>query len=76
MQRIFITTSDIQILTGKSSQTALRILQRIRLQFNKPEKSNVTFREYCEFEGVSINEVYEALNLKIPINLTSQMLSK
>ena len=63
MHRIFITTSDLQILTGTGYRNSVNILRTIKDSLGKKHHQHVTFKEYCDYEKINQSEVFEALNL-------------
>jgi len=62
--RITIETKDIQKLTGKSKDTALRQLRVLRDALQKKDHQAVTIKEYCEYYGLDLAEVKQVLNVK------------
>lgn len=64
MRRIFITVTDLQIITGTSERNCQKIMRTIKDSLQKKPFQHVTIREYCHYENIDINEVLEALNLK------------
>ena len=61
--RIFITTKDICILTGKTYLSCWREFQILRDSLGKKKKQKITFEEYSNYEGISIEEIRKALNI-------------
>lgn len=52
MTRVCITTSDIQILTGKSERQSRNILRDIKLLLKKEKHQVVTFEELAKYLGI------------------------
>lgn len=63
MHRIFLTTSDLQILTGTSSRNCREKLKILKDTLSKQKHQHITISEYCNYEGISYKEVLKALNL-------------
>lgn len=61
MSRIFINPSDISILEGLSAQRASEIHRLIMDSYGKEKPQKLTFSEYCEYRGVSVEEVTEKI---------------
>jgi hypothetical protein len=57
MTGIFLTTKDLQIITGKSYPTAWRYLQLIKDSIGKTKSQKVTLREYCKYENIDPGEL-------------------
>ncbi len=52
MTRVCITTSDIQIITGKSERQSRNILRDIKLLLKKEKHQVVTFEELAKYLGI------------------------
>lgn len=61
MTRLFIYTKDVQVLTGKSERTALRIIAAIKNQFKKARHQHINVLEFSEYMGVRLEFVLEKL---------------
>lgn len=59
-ERICITTSDVEIITGNSYRTSLRLLHAIAAELNKDFKF-VTIDEFCDFTRLNSKQVKELL---------------
>jgi len=55
--RIIIYPTDVMLLTGLSYRTALKILIRVRRQFQKPSGALVTCKEFCLYMSLDEEEV-------------------
>lgn len=64
MRRLFITVSDLQIITGTSDRNCQKIMRTLKDSLNKKVYQHITIKEYCQYESIDINEVLEVLNLK------------
>ena len=60
--RMFIYATDVAQITGRSYKTALKILNEIRLFYDKPAKAFVTYKEFCAYMHLDEKEVLECLN--------------
>jgi hypothetical protein len=52
-QRLIIYTKDVENLTGKSRQSARRLLNQIRKKLGKSEEELITITEFCDYTGLS-----------------------
>lgn len=66
MQRLFITVSDLQKLTDTSERNCQRKMQLIKDALKKEKHQHVTFKEYCNYENIKLDEVYETLGMTKP----------
>ncbi len=57
LHRIIIYPKDIQNITGKKDQAARKLYHRIRQALNKPHNGIITIDEFCNFTGVSKEEI-------------------
>jgi len=64
MYKIFITTADIQILTGDSYSSAWRQYRACKDALDKKKHQKVTIKEYADYIGANSQEIIEALNPK------------
>lgn len=55
--RIVIFAKDIQSITGRSERSAERMLARVKEKLGKQKHQFVTCREFCEFAGLSVEQV-------------------
>lgn len=53
-ERIVISAKDVQILTGKKPKACYELLKKIRLQYNKEKHQYVTFQEFYEYHGITL----------------------
>ncbi|WP_158960341.1 hypothetical protein [Myroides fluvii] len=60
--RMIIYAVDVVEITGKSYKTALRLLIAVRIFYDKPPGTFVSYREFCAFMGLDEQEVLEMLN--------------
>jgi hypothetical protein len=58
---IFITAKEIQLMDGCHLRTAYTKHKFIRESLDMKGK-HLTVRQYCEFEGIDLDEVIESLN--------------
>ncbi len=59
MEGLFITTSDIQLIHNCCSKTAQKKMQLIREVLCKKPHQKVTIKEYCDFEGIGMEDFQE-----------------
>lgn len=56
-----IYPKDVQCITGKSEGACRKLLQRIRKRFNKRPRQLVSFKEFCDYTGLSENDLKDHL---------------
>ncbi len=56
MEGIFISIADIQLIHNCSYITAWRKMQVIRDSLSKERHQGITIKEFCDWEGISIDE--------------------
>lgn len=56
-KRICIYPKDIQLITGKSYRQSLRILNQMKIHFNKPENGFITIEEFSIYTGINIDSI-------------------
>lgn len=59
---LVIYPKDIQRITGKSESYARKIIRLIKKKVGKAKHQFVTFAEFCEFSGLSLDEVLQYLD--------------
>ena len=57
LERVIIYPQDIQRITGRSERYAQRMLRVIKKRLGKKKHQLVTFEEFCEFSGLSVDEL-------------------
>ncbi len=55
--KVIIYPKDIQVITGRSERYAQNTLARIKKALGKPKHQLVTYQEFCEFMGISLEEL-------------------
>ena len=60
--RIIIYPKDVQRITGKSDRYGRQLLNKIREQFAKEPHQFVSIEEFCQFTGLSFEQVTRFLN--------------
>jgi hypothetical protein len=61
MARLFVSTKDVQILTGKGKTAAHRLIMAIKKSFDKQKYLPLTVQEFCEYTGLPLDIVVEQL---------------
>lgn len=56
-KRICIYPKDVQNITGRKEKTARRLLNKIKNKLGKPKEGFVTVQEFCEYTGITEEEV-------------------
>ena len=57
IKRVCIYPKDIQLITGKSYRQSIRILQQIKIDYNKLPNQFVSIEEFCIYTGLSYEQV-------------------
>lgn len=70
MKRLFLTTSDLQIITGTGYRNSYNIMRKLKDSLGKKDHQHVTIKEYCEYEGISETEVLTTLKIEPMKNIT------
>jgi hypothetical protein len=60
-QRVVLYPKDVENITGRSSRTSRKLLQKIRLVLGKAPDEFVTVREFCLFYGIDEDLVRDFL---------------
>jgi hypothetical protein len=61
---IYLTIKDLMKLTGSYSYAGTGNTHRALKDAIAPNKRKITIREYCTYEGVSFEEIWEFLRSK------------
>jgi hypothetical protein len=56
-KRLYIYTKDVIRITGKGRGAALKLIRKIKLELKKPEDSHLTVLEFCQKQGLKIEDV-------------------
>lgn len=62
-KRIFLTGKDLQILTGTKLANCYKTIRHLKDALGKKGKQKITFKEYSEYYGISLEEIYETLSI-------------
>ena len=62
MPRICLYPKDVATLTGRSYDSAKRLVHRARQAAGKPAGALVTVQDFCRLTGLDAAEVSKALN--------------
>ena len=57
IKRVCIYPKDIQRITGKSYRQSTRILQKLRIHFNKQQNELVSIEEFCQYTSLKYEQV-------------------
>lgn len=63
-QRLTISTKDVMRITGKGIRYAQRKFRLIRDVHQKHAEAEITIKEYCDYEGMNVDEVKAFLGIK------------
>jgi hypothetical protein len=61
-KRIIIYPKDVQRITGKSERYGRLLLKQIKEKLAKEEYQFITISEFCNYAGISAQEVEKYLN--------------
>jgi hypothetical protein len=61
MERICIYPHDVARITGRSTRYGRKIIRLIKLQSSRPAEHLVTIEEFCNYTGISKEEVVKYL---------------
>ncbi|MEP7197607.1 MAG: hypothetical protein ABI851_13890 [Saprospiraceae bacterium] len=56
--RIVIYTKDVENITGKKERAARKLLQKIRIHFNKKSSEYITVEEFAEVTGIKAESIH------------------
>ncbi len=59
--RMCVYAPDVELITGRSYKTSLRILQRVREAYGKSSGAVVTYIELCAYLNLDEDEVLKLL---------------
>ncbi|MGM5470791.1 hypothetical protein ACS386_10995 [Flavobacteriaceae bacterium LMO-SS05] len=65
MNRLCIYPNEVAIITGKSISSSRELIRRIKDVHVKRKHQLVTIKEFCDYEGLPYDEVFNMIN-KIP----------
>jgi hypothetical protein len=54
--RLFIYTSDLMMINGKSEKTCRRLLQKMKEHFGVEKRQDLTYFQVCEFLGIPVDQ--------------------
>ena len=55
--RVIIYPKDVALITGRSERHGRKLLASVRAHFGKTRDQVVTVREFCEYMGLTVEEV-------------------
>jgi len=62
MKRICIYPKEVAIITGKSISSSRGLINIIKAVHGKRKDQPVTIKEFCDFEGLPYEEVFNMIN--------------
>ncbi len=57
--RKIVYANDIAMMSGKSMQSAQRLMREMRKYYGKKARQFITIREFCHYTGIHPEEVKE-----------------
>lgn len=64
MKKLCINSAEVAIILDKGISSAQKILRTIKDVHKKAKHQQVTIREFCEYENLPYEEVFNMLNAK------------
>lgn len=65
MKKLCINSNEVATILGKGISTAQKLLRTIKDAHKKEKRQKVTIREFCEYENLPYDEIFNMLNAKI-----------
>ena len=62
MNRLCIYPNEVAIITGKSMSSSRALIRQIKDVFKKKKHQLVTIKEFCDYEGLPYDEVFNMIN--------------
>lgn len=62
MKRLIIHAKEVAIIKGQSVDTARKLLRTIRDARGKASRKPITIKEFCEYEDLDYEEVFNMIN--------------
>ena len=66
MRKLIIHTNEVEQILGCKQRTAQAMLRTIKDVYNKKKHQAVTIREFCEYEGLPYQDVFNEINKITP----------
>jgi hypothetical protein len=60
-KRLVIYRKDVELITGRKTRTAQRILKAIKTSLGKPKNGFVTIKEFATFTGLCEEDILKRL---------------
>lgn len=64
MKGIFVDIKDVSAIFGISNRQAQTRIQVMRAALSKKENQLITIREFCEHEGITLDDYYTGIKIK------------
>ena len=61
--RSAIYAKDVANITGKSTKSATRLIQKIKQDLGKDNHTILTINEFCKYMGIDLDDILGSLNL-------------
>ena len=62
MNRLCIYPNEVAIITGKSMSSSRALIRQIKDVYKKKKHQLVTIKEFCDYEGLPYDEVFNMIN--------------
>ena len=62
MNRLCIYPNEVAIITGRSISSSRMLIRQIKDAYGKPKRQLVTIKEFCDYEGLPYEEVFNMIN--------------
>lgn len=61
--RLFIYTSDLMLVNGKSEKTCRRLLQKMKDHFGLEKRQDLTYYQVCEYLRIPVDHFLPYINM-------------
>ena len=62
MNRICIYPEEVATITGRSISSSRALIRQIKDAYGKLKRQRVTIKEFCDYEGLPYEEVFNMIN--------------
>jgi len=62
LKRLCIYPNEVAIITGRSLSSSQALIRQIKDAYGKQKRQKVTIKEFCDYEGLPYEEVFNMIN--------------
>jgi hypothetical protein len=62
MKRLCIYPNEVAAVSGRSISSSRALIRLIKDVYGKPKRQLVTIKEFCDYEGLPYDEVFNMIN--------------